>query len=76
MKFNTKLRNSIDKVSIGKEKSQRLVGKLIYLYHTRPYISYRVSTMSQFMQAPYKEYLSYESYSAIFENYSKYRSEV
>ena len=38
-----------------REKYQCLVGKLIYLSHTRPDISYVVSTISQFMQAPYEE---------------------
>jgi hypothetical protein len=36
---------------------QRLVGKLIYLAHTRPDIAFSVSVVSQFMHAPYKEHL-------------------
>lgn len=31
---------------------QRLVGKLIYLSHTRPDIAYAVSVVSQFMHSP------------------------
>ena len=33
------------------------MGKLIYLSHTRPDISYVVSTVSQFMQTPYEEHM-------------------
>lgn len=36
---------------------QRLVGKLIYLSHTRPDIAYSVSVVSQFMHSPYEEHL-------------------
>lgn len=38
--FNAQLGDSIDKVSVDKERYQRLVGKLINLPHTRPDISY------------------------------------
>ncbi|XP_024955831.1 uncharacterized mitochondrial protein AtMg00810-like [Citrus sinensis] len=34
------------------EHYHRLVGRLIYLSHTRPYISFSVSMVSQFMHAP------------------------
>ncbi|RDX80701.1 hypothetical protein CR513_38719, partial [Mucuna pruriens] len=34
---------------IERSQYQRLVGKLIYLSHTRPYIAYAVSVVSQFM---------------------------
>lgn len=36
---------------------QRLVGKLIYLSHTRPNIAFAVSMVSQFMHASYEEHL-------------------
>lgn len=36
----------------NKEHYQRLVGRLIYLSHTRPDISFSVSMVSQFMHAP------------------------
>lgn len=35
----------------------KLVRKLINLAHTRPYIAFVVSLISQFMHAPYKEHL-------------------
>ncbi|XP_038885577.1 secreted RxLR effector protein 161-like [Benincasa hispida] len=46
------------RVSINKKRYQWLVGKLIYLPHTRPDISYAVSVVSQFMQAPYEEHMT------------------
>ena len=57
MEFNAKLGNPSDKIPVDKEKYQRLVGKLIYLPHTRPNISYAIRTGSQFMHAPYEEYM-------------------
>ncbi|KAA0038379.1 Retrovirus-related Pol polyprotein from transposon TNT 1-94 [Cucumis melo var. makuwa] len=36
IEFNCKLGNSVDQVPVDKEQYQRLVGKLIYLSHTRP----------------------------------------
>ena len=36
----------------NKERYQRLVGKLIYLSHTRPDFAYFVSIVSQFMHNP------------------------
>lgn len=38
-----------DQVPTNKERYQQLVGKLIYLAHTRPYLSYAVSVVSHFM---------------------------
>ena len=49
IEFNASLGNLGDKVPVDKEKYQHLVGKMIYLFHIRPYISYAVSTVSQFM---------------------------
>lgn len=38
--------------SVDKEKYQRLVGRLIYLCHTRPDISYAVGVVSRYMHDP------------------------
>ncbi|KAA0043342.1 reverse transcriptase [Cucumis melo var. makuwa] len=55
IEFNCKLGNSDEQVPVDKEQYQRLVGKLIYLSHTHLDISFAVSVVSQFMQAPYEE---------------------
>ncbi|KAA0031718.1 Beta-galactosidase [Cucumis melo var. makuwa] len=52
IEFNYKLGNSDDQVPVDKEQYQRLVGKLIYLSHTRPDISFAVNAVSQFMRLP------------------------
>ncbi|XP_038896655.1 uncharacterized mitochondrial protein AtMg00810-like [Benincasa hispida] len=57
VEFNIKLSDSVDKVPVNKDRYQSLVGKLIYLSHTRPDISYVVSVVSQLMQAPYEEHM-------------------
>lgn len=36
---------------------QGIVGKLIYLPHTRPDIAFSVSVVSQFIHSPYEEHL-------------------
>ena len=43
---------------INKERYQRLVGKLIYLSHTRPDIAYAVSLVSQFMHCSSEDHMS------------------
>ena len=57
IEFNVKLENSVDKVSVDKEKYQHLVGKLIDLSLTRPNISYVVSIVGQLMQTSYEEHM-------------------
>ena len=52
IEFNCKRGNSGDKVPVDKERYLHLEGKLIYLSHTRPDISYVVSVIGQFMQVP------------------------
>lgn len=42
--------------SADREQYQRLVGKLIYLSHTRPDIAYAVGVVSQFMHNPQKHH--------------------
>jgi hypothetical protein len=38
--------------SVDRETYQRLVGRLIYLCHTRPDLSYAVSVASRYMHDP------------------------
>ncbi|XP_058745985.1 uncharacterized mitochondrial protein AtMg00810-like [Vicia villosa] len=44
-------------VPVDTGRYQRLVGKLIYLSHTRPDIAFSVSVVSQFMYSLYEEHL-------------------
>lgn len=44
--------------SVNKQRFQRLVGKLIYLSHTRPDISFTLSYVSQFIHAPTEEHMT------------------
>lgn len=46
-----------NQVLANKETYQRLVGKLIYLAHTRPDIAYAVSVVSRFMHAPSEDHM-------------------
>lgn len=39
----------LDEVPTNKERYQKLVGRLIYMSHTRPNIAYDVDVVSQFM---------------------------
>lgn len=43
--------------STDKTRYQQLVGKLIYLSHTRPHIAYAVEVISQFMHQPQKQHM-------------------
>ena len=54
---NEKLGEFEDQVPTNKERYQRLVGKLIYLSHTRPDIAYAVSLVSQFMHNPSEDHM-------------------
>jgi Reverse transcriptase (RNA-dependent DNA polymerase)/Integrase core domain len=54
---NIKLDENRSSKSVNKERYQRLVGKLIYLSHTRPDIAYAVSIISQFMHNPAEEHM-------------------
>nr|GEV49200.1 ribonuclease H-like domain-containing protein [Tanacetum cinerariifolium] len=38
---------------------QKLLGKLIYLTHTRPYIAYFVHCLAQYMHSPLKSHMNY-----------------
>jgi hypothetical protein len=54
---NHKLGEYLNRTPTNKERYQRLVGKLIYLSHTRPDIVYAVSIVSQFMHCPSEEHM-------------------
>ncbi|CAN1152027.1 Retrovirus-related Pol polyprotein from transposon TNT 1-94, partial [Linum perenne] len=56
MESNKHLNNEDEVAPVNKEGYQRLVGKLIYLAHTRPDIAFSVSIVSQFMQNPNEEH--------------------
>jgi hypothetical protein len=43
--------------SVNRETYQRLVGRLIYLCHTRPNISYAVSVVNKYMHDPRTEHM-------------------
>lgn len=57
MAQNDKLGEFQHQVPTNKERYQRLVGKLIYLSHTRPDIAYAVSVVSQYMHNPSKDHM-------------------
>lgn len=52
-----RLENDEEGATTDKGQYQRLVGKLIYLAHTRPDIAYVVSVVSQFMHNPKDSHL-------------------
>ncbi|CAL8168114.1 unnamed protein product [Prunus armeniaca] len=47
-----------DQVPTNKERYQGLVGRLIYLLHTRPDIAYAVSVVSQFIHSPSEDHMN------------------
>ena len=49
---NQKLEKEDGAEAVDKNRYQKLVGKLIYLAHTRPDIAFAVSLVSQFMHCP------------------------
>ena len=54
---NHKLGEYPNQVPTNKERYQRLVGKLIYLSHTRLNITYAVHVVSQFMHYPSEDHI-------------------
>ena len=58
IEMNHKLQVSPNQIPTDKGHYQRLVGRLIYLSHTRPDIAYAVSVVSQFMHTPNEEYMN------------------
>ena len=55
---NERLSIHDNQIPTDKDQYQRLVGKLIYLSHTRPDITYVVSLVSQFMHNPSKDHMN------------------
>ena len=58
IQHNHRLGEYPDQIPIDKGKYRRLVGKLIYLSHTRPDIAYAVSVASQFMHCPSEDHMN------------------
>ena len=58
MEANLKFTHNPDLAPVERRSYKRLVGKLIYLAHTRPDISFPVSIVSQHMHQPNEEHLS------------------
>ena len=54
---NQKLGDDKEGVPVNTARYQKLVGKLIYLSHTRPDIAFAVSLVSQFMHSPSEKHL-------------------
>ncbi|XP_019235860.1 PREDICTED: uncharacterized protein LOC109216183 [Nicotiana attenuata] len=48
---------SVEDPAVDQTAYQRLIGKLLYLTVTRPYITYGVQTLSQFLQQPKKSHM-------------------
>ncbi|XP_038889313.1 uncharacterized mitochondrial protein AtMg00810-like [Benincasa hispida] len=57
VEVNNNLVESVDDIPVNKKRYQRLLGKLIYLSHTRLDISYAISLVSQFIQSPYVRHM-------------------
>ncbi|CAM9001526.1 unnamed protein product [Rhodiola kirilowii] len=57
MEQNHGLEECTDQIPTNKERYQRLVGRLIYLSHTRPDIAYAVSVVTRFMHNPSKQHM-------------------
>ena len=55
---NERLSIHDNQIPTDKDQYQRLVGKFIYLSHTRPDIAYVVSLVSQFMHNPSKDHMN------------------
>lgn len=57
MDSTIKLGVNPDSAPVDKGRYQRLVGKLIYVSHTRPNINFSISVVSQFMNNPSEEHM-------------------
>jgi hypothetical protein len=59
---------------VDKSKFQRLVGRLIYLLHSRPNIAYAVSVVNQFMHSPGESHMdAVKRIFSIFEIFTRER---
>lgn len=58
MEEGLKLEIEADQVPANKGRYQRLVGRLMYLAHTRPDIAYALSVVSQFMHNPREKHMN------------------
>eukprot|EP00253_Pinus_taeda_P025042 PITA_25042 len=58
MEENLKLGVHPNQVPANKERYQRLVGRLMYLAHTWPDLTYALSVVSQFMHSPSEEHMN------------------
>ena len=58
MEENLKLCMHSNQVPTNKERYQRLVGRLMYLAHTRPDLAYAPSVVSQFIHSPSEEHMN------------------
>ena len=54
----SKLCVETNQVPIDKGRYQRLVGRLMYLAHTRPDLAYALSIVSQFMHNPGEQHMN------------------
>ena len=54
---NHRLSEYVEDATVDRESYQKLVGKLIYLSHTRSGIAYVVGVVSQFMHNPKENHL-------------------
>lgn len=49
-----------NQISTNKERYQSLIGRIIYLLHTRPDIAYAISVICQFMHSPSEDHIEVE----------------
>ena len=57
MDYTTKLGTIRGSAPVDKGRYQRLMGKLIYLSHTRPDIAFSIDVINQFMNNPTEEHM-------------------
>ena len=57
MDSSQELGSNDDGIAVDKGRHQRQAGKLIYLDHSIPDISFSISSISQFMNDPHKEHM-------------------